>query len=185
MYEFFKDKKKYIREPWRLRVHLAYVLMILFAVTADPVLLSFWIGTGMIAAGITIRAWASGIVKKDEQLAVEGPYSLSRNPLYVGNFLIGYGMCFLNGGYWAFGVITVYFVSIYPFTIRKERRKLKQLFGDEFEEYREHVPLFIPRLTPYDTLRGWSLKQYLVENKDVLNEAAVVLCWCIVYYHFT
>lgn len=185
MIEFIKSKKKYLKEPWRLRVHLAYLLMILIAVSATPIYVYFVAGTAMIGAGILIRAWASGIVKKDKELAVEGPYSLCRNPLYVGNFLIGYGMCVLNTQWWSFVVLTLYFILIYPFTIRKETKKLADFFGEEFEQYREEVPLFIPRLTPYKTIRGWSAHQYFVDNKDFLNEGAVLLCWAIVaYYQF-
>lgn len=186
MLEFIKSKKKYLKEPWRLRVHIAYLLMILIAVDATPLYPYFAVGTAMIVVGILIRAWASGIVKKDEELAVEGPYSLCRNPLYVGNFLIGYGMCVLNTQWWSFAVLTAYFLLIYPFTIRKETRKLSNFFGDEFETYRREVPLFFPRLTPYETIGGWSPRQYFVDNKDFLNESAVVICWAIVaYYQFS
>ncbi|MFB6355642.1 MAG: isoprenylcysteine carboxylmethyltransferase family protein [bacterium] len=182
MKDFLRDKTKYIKEPWRLRVHLAYVLVIIFSLTALPRSPFFEIGTVAIFLGVIVRAWASGIVKKDESLAAEGPYSLCRNPLYVGNFLIGYGFCLLNGHWWSYLVITVYFVSIYPFTVRKETRKLQDLFGEEFEQYRQEVPLFLPRLTPYKTLSGWSIHQYFVDNKDYLNEGAVLLFWCYCLY---
>jgi protein-S-isoprenylcysteine O-methyltransferase Ste14 len=184
MIDYLKKKKKYLKEPWRLRVNLAYFLMIVFAVSARPIEPYFWIGTAMVAAGVIIRAWASGIIKKDDELATEGPYSLCRNPLYVGNFLIGYGICAINTHWWNFGLLTAYFLLIYPFTIRKEERKLNRLFQEDFAAYKEKVRRFIPRLTPYKTLFGWSPYQYFVDNMDFLNEGAVIILWAYTFYIF-
>ncbi|MFB6347618.1 MAG: isoprenylcysteine carboxylmethyltransferase family protein [bacterium] len=177
MKEFLKDKVKYIKEPYRLRVHLGYILIIALAVTAEPIKPLFVTGSVAIGIGIIIRIWASGIVKKDEQLAVEGPYSLCRNPLYVGNILIGYGFGAINGQLWGVILLTAYLLAFYPYTIIRENRKMKRLFGDEFEDYKDEVPTLIPRLTPYSTLGGWSFSQYFWENKDFVNEGLVVLFW--------
>lgn len=178
--DFLRDKRKYVREPYRLRVHLAYLLLLLFAWTAKPQPPDFRVGTALIGLGVLVRAWASGIVVKDEELAVEGPYSLCRNPLYVGNMLIGYGFCFANAQLWSFAVLTLYFLLIYPFTLRKEERKLEEFFGQDYHRYREEVRRFIPRLTPYRTLAGWKPYQYFVDNMDWLNEGAVLLIWLYV-----
>ncbi len=182
--DYLKDKWKYIEEPWRIRVHMAYFLLIVFAFSARPAAPYFWVGTAMVWAGVLIRAWAAGIIKKDNELAVEGPYSLCRNPLYVGNFLIGYGICVINSHWWSFALLTVYFLLIYPFTIKKEERKLSQFFGDTFARYKQQVRRFIPRLTPYKTVGGWSIRQYLIDNKDFLNEGAVLVLWAWTLYLF-
>ncbi len=182
MKDFLQDKMKYIREPWRLRVHLAYLLVILLALLAWTPPYLFEIGAVMVLLGIFIRAWASGIVKKDEQLAVTGPYSLVRNPLYVGNFLIGYGFCFIQGQFWSFALLTIYFGGIYPFTIEKEEKKLARYFPESYEEYAREVPRLIPRLSPYRTLRGWDPNQYFVNNKDWLNEGFVLLFFAYTLY---
>lgn len=184
MKKFLQKKKKYLKEPWRLRVHLAYLLVIIFALSARPESPLFPIGSLLIWAGIIIRAWASGIIKKDDELATNGPYSLCRNPLYVGNFLIGYGFCFVNGNPVTFGLITAYFLLIYPFTIRKEEQKLGRFFEEEFNEYSRNVRRFLPRLTPYSSLGGWSPYQYFVDNKDFLNEGAVLIFWGYTLYGY-
>lgn len=184
MIEFLKDKKKYITEPYRLRVHLGYILIITLAFTAQPSRTLFLIGSGAIFAGLLIRIWASGIVKKDEELAVEGPYSLCRNPLYVGNILAGYGFSAINGQLWGVGLLTLYLVAFYPMTIRRENRKMLEFFGEEFERYKDEVPALIPRLTPYSTLGGWSFKQYFWENKDFVNEGLVLLFWAYTLYRY-
>lgn len=184
MTEFWSDKVKYLREPWRLRVHLAYLLVILFSLFSNPSYPLLEIGAGMVVAGLLIRAWSSGIVKKDEELAVEGPYSLVRNPLYVGNFFIGYGFCFVQGAWWSFVLISVYFVLIYPFTIQKEEQKLSRYFPDEYEDYCRNVGRFIPRITPYSRLGGWKPNQYFVANKDWLNEGFALLFLLFPLYNY-
>lgn len=184
MTDFLKDKLKYLKEPYRLRVHLGYVLIIALAVTATPTATGFALGTTGIGLAVVIRAWASGIVKKDEELAVNGPYSLCRNPLYVGNILIGYGFAAIHGEPWAYAAVTVYLLLFYPYTIRREAQKMENFFGEEYEKYREEVPVLIPRLTPYSTLSGWSFQQYFSENKDYVNESLVLLFWGYTLYRF-
>lgn len=182
MKEFFQDKVKYLKEPYRLRVHVGYLLIIIFTVTAQPDRLFFWLGTIGVTSGILIRAWASGIVKKDEELATDGPYSLCRNPLYVGNILIGYSFTCFNGQLWSVAVLTIYLLIFYPMTISREEKKLNEFFGEQFTKYKHEVPLLLPRLTPYSSLKGWSLQQYFFENKDIVNEGLVMLCWFYVLY---
>lgn len=184
MTDFLKDKVKYIKEPLRLRVHIGYVLIITFTLTAEPTSTLYWLGTASVGLGLLIRVWASGIVMKNEELAVEGPYSLCRHPLYVGNILIGVGFASINGQLWAGITLLVYLLLFYPFTIKKEDRRMGELFGEEFDQYKSEVPRLIPRLTPYETLEGWSFNQYFVENKDIVNEGLVVLFWCYTLYLF-
>src|SRR5262245_3386636 len=46
------------------------------------------LGCALIFAGLAIRTWAAGILRKTRELTTTGPYALIRNPLYVGSFLI-------------------------------------------------------------------------------------------------
>src|SRR5262245_42939386 len=42
----------------------------------------------LILAGVAIRAWAAGTLRKQKSLAISGPYAWVRHPLYVGSFLM-------------------------------------------------------------------------------------------------
>ena len=75
----------------RIRVPLGFGFAVLFLVFAQPTLWSLVIGSGIAAIGVFIRAWASGHIRKAETLAVSGPYAYTRNPLYVGSFIMGVG----------------------------------------------------------------------------------------------
>ena len=50
------------------------------------------IGSAFVVLGLAIRAWAAGQLQKDKQLTTSGPYSHTRNPLYLGSFSIGVGV---------------------------------------------------------------------------------------------
>ena len=44
----------------------------------DPVAELFWIGAALTVLGMAVRTWASGCVKKNTVLAMNGPYALVR-----------------------------------------------------------------------------------------------------------
>jgi protein-S-isoprenylcysteine O-methyltransferase Ste14 len=104
----------------------------------------------MIAVvGLLIRAWASGHIRKNQTLAVSGPYAYTRNPLYLGSLILGVGFCVAAGVWWlalGFGAL---FLGVYLPVMRVEAEDLIGLFGDEYREYARNVPLFFPRF------QGW------------------------------
>lgn len=112
--------------------------------------------------GALIRAWAAGTIRKGKELATSGPYAFTRNPLYVGSFFIGLGATIAGGEPLFILVFVLFFAVVYRRAMRTEEEELQAWFGEEFEEYRAHVPLFLPRLTPYrtDDRRGFSFRLY-------------------------
>lgn len=133
----------------RVRVPLGFVLSITFLIFAEPRPLILFVG-GMIAViGLLIRAWASGHIRKNQTLAVSGPYAYTRNPLYLGSLILGVGFCVAAGVWWlalGFGAL---FLGVYLPVMRVEAEDLIGLFGDEYREYARNVPLFFPRF------QGW------------------------------
>jgi protein-S-isoprenylcysteine O-methyltransferase Ste14 len=127
---------------WRVRAGLAALILTLAFARPAPRSLLLFCAFGV--AGLLIRAWASGHLKKDRELATTGPYRFTRNPLYLGNFVLGAG---LAAGAWswpALAVFIVYFSVFYSATIARERRRMKELFPDGYADYRRRVPLFVP-----------------------------------------
>ena len=119
-----------------------------------------------------MRAWAAGQLQKNKELTVSGPYAHTRNPLYLGSFLVGLGVT-VAGGVWAFALLfLVFFFVVYRRTMDRESVALEAHFGEPFVRYREAVPVFIPRITPYrpatelgQTPTRFSLDRYL-RNKE-------------------
>jgi protein-S-isoprenylcysteine O-methyltransferase Ste14 len=131
---------------YRWRVRSGLVALVLTLVFAHPTARSLLLFGAFALAGLGIRAWASGHLKKDKELAVSGPYRFTRNPLYLGNLLLGAG---LAAGAWswpALVVFAVYFLLFYSATIARERRRMKELFPDGYADYKRSVPLLFPSL---------------------------------------
>ncbi len=107
------------------------------------------IGGSVAVIGLLIRGWASGHIRKNQQLAVSGPYSHTRNPLYFGSFLLTLGFTMAAGSWILAIVFIVFFLIVYLPVMKDETGELEKIFGEEFIQYEKAVPLFIPRLLPF------------------------------------
>jgi len=129
----------------RHRINTSVVWGIVLLGFAKPAPFPVAMGLPLLILGEAIRIWSSGTIQKDTTLARYGPYSITRNPLYLGNFLIGLSLCVIMGMSW---MILILFVSgfyfIYQPTIEAEEKKLMQTFGKDFMIYCAQVPRFFP-----------------------------------------
>jgi protein-S-isoprenylcysteine O-methyltransferase Ste14 len=133
----------------RWRVPLGFLSAAVFLFFARPTPIALAAGAGVSVLGLVIRAWASGHIRKNAELATSGPYAFTRNPLYFGSFLLGLGFTVASGRWLLALLFAALFIGIYLPVMRVEASTMAQLFGGEFETYRRAVPLFFPRLTPY------------------------------------
>ncbi|MBI1737920.1 MAG: DUF1295 domain-containing protein [Acidobacteria bacterium] len=135
----------------RFRVRLGYPVALIFLAFVRPLEKSILIGAVIAVAGLLVRAAAAGHLRKQEQLAMAGPYARTRNPLYFGSALIAVGFLvagrfWINGGWIAAAVVAAYFVYFYRAVMKREEEELRARYGPVFEEYAARVPLFLPRL---------------------------------------
>ena len=87
-------------------------------------------------------------------LCTSGPYSRTRNPLYIGNVFIYSGVVLLSGGIYMFQLLAVvifYFIFQYRMIISLEEEKLSSLFGQDYSKYKNNVPRIIPLIIPWDS----------------------------------
>ncbi len=132
-----------------VRLRAVWLLVIPFFLFARPRPDLLVVGGIVAALGAGVRAWAAGCIRKEKELATDGPYAHTRNPLYVGSFLIGLGVTAAGGRVVFVALFLLFFFVVYRRTMRVEERVLEEEFGDAYRDYRERVPLFFPRLTPY------------------------------------
>jgi len=133
----------------RWRVPLGFVCAVLFILLAKPTRITLIFGALVSLAGLALRAWSAGHIRKNDALATSGPYAYTRNPLYFGSFLLGLGFT-IAAARWPLALLFVaLFLGIYFPVMRVEASTLAGLFGDSYERYATAVPLFLPRLTPY------------------------------------
>src|SRR5262245_44407085 len=115
------------------------------------------------------RVWCSAYIsgRKNHELVTDGPYSLSRNPLYFFS-LFGY----LGAGL-AFEKLTVAFVFVILFwllhwpTILSEDAKLRAKFADEYNQYAKAVPRFWPRI------RRMTLPEHVTFSPRTFNRSVL------------
>jgi len=149
----------------RIRIPLSFAVAVLYSWRAHPAWWSIGCGTLVAAAGLGIRAIASGYVRKNENLATTGPYAYTRNPLYLGSIIIAVGFALAARSWIVLGLFLVLFFVIYLPVIRGEESYLRERFP-EFAEYERRVPRLLPWIgRPFsapETLPGtFSWKLYL------------------------
>ena len=115
----------------------------------DHILETF--GIVFILFGQTLRASARGYKseysRNGQALIQGGPYTLVRNPMYLGIFLIGLGIILLLFKLWTLCIFLLFFILRYLLLISKEECKLSLLFPQEYRDYCKKVPRIMPSFT--------------------------------------
>jgi protein-S-isoprenylcysteine O-methyltransferase Ste14 len=138
-----------LQRAQRLRVPAGFILAPLVLVASKPTILSLAMGSALALVGLGIRAWASGCLKKNEELATSGPYAYTRNPLYLGTLLLGVGISVCTRSLWFAAVFGVFYILFYIPVMIAEADTLGKLFPDEYAAYSGRTPLLLPRLTGF------------------------------------
>lgn len=125
-------------------------------------------------AGQGIRCLVAGYVPRGtsgrntqtqvaETLNTKGLYSVVRNPLYLGNFLIILGLLlFIQVWWFALAGIAIFWI-FYERIIFTEEEFLRKKFGAAFVDWSLKTPVFIPKLT------GWEKSPLTYAWKTVLR----------------
>ena len=72
-------------------------------------------------------------------LVTDGPYRLTRNPMYVGMAGLYAGVAVATGVLWALALLPVVLLVVDRVIIPREERHLAETFGEEYERYRSRV----------------------------------------------
>lgn len=146
----------------RWRVPLGFGGAIFYFFLTRPTTTSIVVGALVAGVGLAWRAWASGTIRKNAALAVEGPYAFSRNPLYLGSFLMALGFGMASQRRIIFLGIAAFFLAVYWPVMRREEQELESRFGGAFKAYALGVPIFFPWKppSPHTSARRFSWKQY-------------------------
>lgn len=109
-----------------------------------------------------LRVWGSSYLQcstvwnadsLSDKLVTAGPFSYTRNPLYLGNVLMALGL----GGLapapgWVF--INIANMAFTVMLIRWEERGMRERYGQRFFEYCAQVPQLFPRFAPASAAHG-------------------------------
>jgi protein-S-isoprenylcysteine O-methyltransferase Ste14 len=158
---------------------------------AKPTAWSLFIGFIPVFLGETVRVWASGHLRRTQELTTSGPYAYLRDPLYLGRLLLLVGFCIMAWGYaWILLLVGlgVFFLNYMPRKYQKEMTRLEGLYGEEYRQYAAYARSLLPRFKPYPNARQrpWSFDLFSKENREqyfllgvvVLALALVALYLC-------
>ena len=164
----------------RWRVPLGFACAALFLFFARPSSWSLAVGVAVALPGLALRAWASGHLRKNETLATTGPYAYTRNPLYLGSFLMGLGFTIAAGQVLLIVIFLVMILGIYLPVMRVESATLAELFGKKYVRYAKEVPLLFPRLSAYRTQRGTKFDRTLyLRYREYRAAIGMVIAWAL------
>lgn len=85
-----------------------------------------------------------------QKLVVAGPYRYVRNPMYSGVLFVLLGEAVVLGSIYLLVWLLLFWTVIHVFILFYEEPGLVKRFGEEYVTYRENVPRWIPRLSPWD-----------------------------------
>ena len=104
-------------------------------------------------AGAGLRIWSSLYLagRKRRVVVSEGPYSICRNPQYLGSFLLAISAAlFLKGIVFGAGIGLAFIWYMWA-TVPVEEKYLRGRLGEEYIQYCGRVPRFWPRLSQFRT----------------------------------
>lgn len=184
----------------RIRVPLGFLAATLYVFelwrrAPDPKAIAWSIL--LVVPGLWLRGYASGYVKKNQELTTSGPYAYTRNPLYLGSMLIAAGFTVALMSWAVAVVLAVGFAMIYIPVIASEERFLRANFAG-FDQYCRRVPRLIPRFTAARTSEqqgtgtdaehvtkaasgGFSFELYLRHREYNALLGAALLYLCLLY----
>ena len=147
-------------------------------------------------SGILVRALTVGFVHEKTsgrntkaqnayELNTTGAYSLVRNPLYVGNFIILFGISLLSYNFMVVFLNSIAFIVINTFIILTEEDYLLGKFGDAYLDYTRRVNCVIPSFKSYKSFsrpaRKLDLYMILRREHDSWLTAVVSLV-CVEFF---
>jgi len=157
------------------------------------------LGLLIAVCGELIRLWAVSWAGSETRttgkvggtyLVINGPYAHVRNPLYVGNILIYFGLGIMSFALFPYLQIIAlaFFIFQYHEIIKEEEGFLKEKFGNDFTDYIKNVPRIFPRLSPYkkDGVEqpDYDIKKGLRSERRTLQAFSIVAGTLILLWFF-
>jgi protein-S-isoprenylcysteine O-methyltransferase Ste14 len=129
--------------------------LVLIPPSAPPSLRTWLVAAGVltIGTGEALRFWGVhhiGTISRTRSdrlgpLVDTGPFSMVRNPLYLGNILLWVGFALAAGLPWLAPIVAAVLALEYHAIVRWEERLLESRLGDAYRRYQREVSRWIPR----------------------------------------
>jgi len=122
----------------------------------SPNELQFWLGALLMIGGLILAVWTARLQvtigkgtpapwDPPTKLVVWGPYRYVRNPMIVGAFCILLAESLLFQSWPIAGWLLIFVVFNLIYIPIVEEKELEERFGEDYRQYKAHVPRWIPR----------------------------------------
>ena len=141
--------KARIRHSWMAGIAVLAVLLVTdgaFAYGGAFRVACEWLSYAALVFCVLGRGWCSAYIggRKKYELIKIGPYSVTRNPLYVFSFIGVVGIGFASGVFTYVVLLPLLFAAYYRVVVRREEAYLLAAFGKDYENYMLTVPRWMP-----------------------------------------
>ncbi|MEO8664364.1 MAG: isoprenylcysteine carboxylmethyltransferase family protein [Ignavibacteria bacterium] len=183
---------------YRSYVPLPFILVML--IFMKPSQVSILSGFTVALCGEGIRIWSVSLAGSETRttsgvggtyLVTQGPYSIVRNPLYVGNILIYTGIGIMSFALFPYLQIFgfLFFSFQYYCIILAEENFLSSKFGEVFTEYKKSVNRFFPGINKISgRIRSrleLNIKEGLKSEKRSIQALIITSSIIVLYYIYT
>ncbi len=180
-----------------IRSYTPIPFLILMVIFARPSITSIAAGLVIVVFGECIRFWGVSIAGAETRttgtvggtyLIMTGPFGYVRNPLYVGNMLVYFGVGVMSMALfpWLPVVAVLWFFFQYTLIITDEEEYLRNRFGEEYAVYCGNVRRFMPRVPPYRPAqpppKSVDIREGLDSERRTLQAIGLVTIAIIVIY---
>ncbi|RVD57810.1 isoprenylcysteine carboxylmethyltransferase family protein [Mesorhizobium sp. M2D.F.Ca.ET.185.01.1.1] len=123
-------------------------------------------GVLLIFLGIVGRLWSTLYIggRKSSEVVTGGPYSITRNPLYLFSTVAAAGVGAQIGSFSGIILFALLCAGAFHIVILREERYLKGVLGAAYAAYLARVPRFFPNLSLYQEGDTGSFKPRLLLN---------------------
>ena len=110
-------------------------------------------GSGVFAVGFALAIWAIVMIRRagtrvetnkpTTAIVANGPYRLTRNPIYIGMFLGQTGLAIGFDNLWLLAMLVPFYFVIRYGVIAREETYLDRKFGAAYRGYKSRVPRWL------------------------------------------
>ncbi|MFX1424591.1 MAG: methyltransferase family protein [Promethearchaeota archaeon] len=150
-----KPRTRNLLPPKYLNIFLLMPIIFHFLLPFERIIPFPYTFTGfiLIVFGLIINIWSTRELKSNTtpidfnkptvNLVVDGPFSISRNPIYISGVILSFGITVLLGSLFAFIFPVALILILNTYYIPFEEEKLEKTFGEEYIKYKKRVRRWI------------------------------------------
>lgn len=146
--------KLHLKKPWPSFYFFIYMMIgiflhIVFSFIRIIKLPYNLFGLPLIIFGTFLALWVWGFFlkkrttvnpfRKSNILVIQGPFKISRHPMYLGFVLVLLGLAILLRTIFAFVIPLALFLTLEFLFVRREEKRLIKIFGKKYKDYKKKV----------------------------------------------